>query len=309
VPDRDVVVVGAGAAGLSAAFFCAMEELSVLAVEELASGGQQLLVEEIRNYPGSGRVPGYELSQRMEEAAAGAGAEFTNDSVSEVREAGGAFEVVAARSTVTASAVILCTGTERRPLGVPGETELKGKGVSSCAACDGHFFRGKRIVVVGNGDAACDEAVALAALSDRILLVSRHETFHAQASLERRVRETPGIEVRHETEVLEVVGSGTVTAVRLLDRASGRVSVEPAEGVFVFVGSFPRKPRVRGLHTDEGGYIVTDNRMATSVPGLFAAGSVRSGTFRQCIVAAGEGATAGHAAAAYVRGLIRRHDR
>ena len=309
MPDRDIVIVGAGAAGLSAALFAAMEEMNVLVIEELASGGQQLLVEAVSNYPGSGRVPGYELSQRMEEQAVAAGASITNGTVTGIRPLGDHFELTTAKEPATASAVILCSGTEKRPLGVPGEAELLGKGVSSCAACDGPLFRGKRIVVVGGGDAACDEAVFLASLSDRILLVNRQESFRAQAALVRRVTETRALEVRHETEILEILGSGKVTGVGLRDRSSGRSYTEPADAVFVFAGSFPRKPPVAGLRTDEGGYVVTDQRMATGIAGLFAAGAVRASPFRQCIVAAGEGAVAGHAAASYVRSLRRRGER
>jgi thioredoxin reductase (NADPH) len=303
VPERDVVIVGAGAAGLSAALFAALEDRDVLVLEELASGGQQLLVEAIANYPGSGPLPGYELSQRMEEQAVAAGASITNDSVSAVRLDGRRFVVEAARGEVAARSVVLCTGTEHRPLGVPGERELKGKGVSSCAACDGHFFRDGRVVVVGGGDAACDEALYLASITGGVLLLDRNDRFRAQASLARRVTQTTGVEIRHETEVMEIVGPERVTAVRLLDRASGRSYVEPVDAVFVFVGSFPRLPRVQGLKTDEGGYLVTDQKMETSIPGLFAAGAVRAGPFRQCIVAAGEGAVAGHAAALHAASL------
>lgn len=306
MPEPDVLIVGAGAAGLSAALFAALEDREVLVLEELASGGQQLLVEAVTNYPGSGRVPGYELSQRMEEQAVAAGAVIANDTVSEVLVQGRRFAVKAAKGLITASAVVLCTGTERRPLGVPGERELQGRGVSSCAACDGPFFRGGRVVVVGGGDAACDEAVFLASVAGSVLLLDRNEAFRAQASLARRVAETAKIEARHETEVLEIVGPQKVTAVRLRDRSSGHSYLEPADAVFVFVGSYPRLPRVAGLRTDEGGYVVTDPRMESSLPGLFAAGAVRAGPFRQCIVAAGEGAVAGHAAALHSRSVAGR---
>lgn len=309
MPERDIVIVGAGAAGLSAALFAAMEDMDVLVLEELASGGQQLLVEAVTNYPGSGRLPGYELSQRMEEQAVSAGAVVTNDSVTGIRADGRSFVIEAARSSLTASSVILCTGTERRPLGVPGERQLTGHGVSTCASCDGPFFSGRRVVVVGGGDAACDEAVFLASLPARVLLVNRHERFRAQASLARRVAGTSAIEVRHETEVLEILGTDRVSGVRLLDRGGGRSSVETADAVFVFVGSFPKLPRVAGLRTDEGGYVLTDPSMAASIPGLFAAGAVRASPFRQCIVAAGEGAVAGHAAAAYVRAIGNQESR
>ena len=297
VAEWDVVVAGGGAAGLSAAHFAALEDVRVLVVEELASGGQQLLVDALNNYPGAPHVPGYELSQRMEAQAVAAGAEITNDTVVHVERREGGLDVATAKGRIRTRALVLATGTERRKLGVPGEQVLTGRGVSTCAACDGPLFRQKRVVVVGGGDSACEEAVFLAGLTGHVLLVDRHEAFRAQASLARRARETEHVEIRHETEVLEILGDGKVEGVRLRDRSRGRDYTESADAVFVFVGAHPRLPRIARLKTDEGGYVITNDRMASSVAGVYAAGAVRSGPFRQCVVAAGEGAIAGHFAA------------
>jgi thioredoxin reductase (NADPH) len=307
--DWDVLVAGAGAAGMSAALFAAMEDLRVVVVEELASGGQQLLTEAVANYPGLPHVPGYEISQRMETQAVAAGAVFLNGTVTAISPSSGGFVVATAKDPLRARSVVITTGTERRPLGVPGEKELTGRGVSTCASCDGPLQRGKRIVVVGGGDSACDEAGFLATLTDRVLLVNRRLDFRAQAYLVRRVTGSPNVEIRHETEVIEVVGPDRVTAVRLRDRSRGRDYSEPADALYAFVGSSARVPQVSDLHRDEGGCVITDQRMATSVPGVFAAGAVRSGPFRQYIVAAGEGAIAGHAAAAYARAARELHGR
>jgi thioredoxin reductase (NADPH) len=289
VSDSDVVVAGGGAAGLSAALFAALEDARVLVLEQLASGGQQLLVDAVANYPGAPHTPGYELSKRMEAQAVAAGATVTNGTVVSARPDGGRLIVTTRGEEIRAGALVLATGTEPRPLGVPGEKELTGRGVSTCAACDGPLFRGRRVVVVGGGDAAYDEAIFLSQVTDHVLLVDRHETPRVQASLARRARETASIEIRRETEVLEILGDGKVQEIRLRDRTLGRDYTEPADGVFVFVGSYPTVPDIPGVRTDEGGYVVTDEHM------------VRAGPFRQCIVAAAEGAIAGHAAALHAR--------
>ena len=297
---RDVAVVGAGAAGLSAALFAAMEELDVLVLEALASGGQELLVEEVHNYPGAPRVPGYELAQRMEQQAASSGARLINAHVTAVRREGETFVLDCDREQVRARTVILASGTEPRTLGVPGERELRGRGVSSCASCDAPFFRGKRILVAGGGDAACEEALLLAGISDRIVVAHRGERLRAQATLARRLLESPAVELRLRTRVLAIMGPDRVRAVQLRDEAGPREYREEFDAVFVFVGSTPRLPELQGLERDRDGYLVTDDRMRTAIPGLFAAGAVRASGFRVLVVAAAEGALAAHSAAAYL---------
>ena len=246
--DQDLIVIGAGAAGLSAAQYGARGNLRTLVLEELASGGQALVIDTLENYPGFPEpLSGYEFSQRMEQQAAKFGAEIRNATVSSVRKDGGIFVVETDGGPITAGAVILATGAKHRHLGVPGEEELAGKGVSYCATCDGPFFRGKRMVVVGGGDAACDEAMYLSNLAARVLMLHRRDRFRAQRSLAERVLKNPKIEVRFNTELKAIEGDAAVRSVTVWDSRSGKEYREEAAAVFVFIGSIPRADLVQGV--------------------------------------------------------------
>jgi thioredoxin reductase (NADPH) len=346
--DADMLILGAGPAGLSAAQYGSRANLRVLVVEEMAPGGQALNIDVLENYPGNvGRaeVPpksGFEFCEDLHKQAEGFGAKFIMEgAVSIVRktpeDSGPPFFAVtlSGGGMLRAPALILATGATRRSLDVPGEKEFEGRGVSYCATCDGPFFKGKRILVVGGGDSACDEAQYLSRLSDRITVIHRKSMFRAQKSLAERVLSNPNISVRFNTRLLEINGDGSVGSVVLEGPAddttnsdsavnsgetanseaaasgvaeAAEVSIvryeEPADAVFIFAGSIPKTALVRNLvHFDQSGYVVTDQSMATSTPGLYAAGDVRSSPFRQVVVAAGEGAVAAHCAAAYIDGL------
>lgn len=302
--DRNLIIIGAGAAGLAAAQYAARANLAPLLLEEMASGGQALIIDKLENYPGFPEaLPGTELGSRFEEQAVRFGAEIKYVGVQAVRRTGSGFEVQTDDGPLTAAALILATGARHRTLGVPGEKELSGRGVSYCATCDGPFFKGQPMLVVGGGDAACDEAAYLAHLSERVILVHRRDRFRAQKALAERTLRNPHIQVRFNTELKEIRGpSGKVEEVTLLDNRAGRTYTERVAAVFVFIGSTPQTRVVEGLglQLDEGGYVVTDQRMQTSVPGLFAAGDVRASPFRQLVVAAAEGAVAAHAASQYL---------
>jgi thioredoxin reductase (NADPH) len=299
--EHDLIVVGAGPAGLAAAQYGARGGLDVLVLEQMGSGGQALVIASLENYPGvSEPVSGFEFSRRMEEQTARFGAEIMNASVSAIRREGDAFALETDRGQLAALAVVLATGAKHRHLGVPGETELAGRGVSFCATCDGPLFKGKRMLVVGGGDSACDEAVYLANLASSVLMVHRRGQLRAQKVLADRTIRNPKIEVRFNTELKRVLGEAKVSGARLVDSATGREYDEPVEAVFISVGSTPQTDAVPGVRLDEAGYVVTDQRMQTSIPGLFAAGDVRSTPFRQVVVAAGEGAVAAHAAGQYI---------
>jgi thioredoxin reductase (NADPH) len=302
--QRDLIVVGGGAAGLAAAQYGARAGLDVLVLEQLACGGQALIIDSIENYPGfSEPVSGFDLSQRMEQQAARFGAEIVNSTVSSIRRDGDAFTVETDRGPFAALAVVLATGAKHRLLGAPGERELAGRGVSYCATCDGPFFKGKRMLVVGGGDAACDEAMYLANLASSVLMVHRRGQFRAQKALADRTIANPKIEVRFHSEVRRILGDAKVSGARLVDNTSGREYDETVDAVFVFVGSIPQTAAVADVRLDEAGYVVTDQRMETSIPGLFAAGDVRSTPFRQLVVAAAEGAVAAHAAGQRIEAL------
>jgi thioredoxin reductase (NADPH) len=304
--DRDLIIIGAGAAGLSAAQYGARANLSTLVLEELASGGQALIIDNLENYPGFPEpVPGSELVRRFEEHAVRFGAEIRYTGVQAVNRRDGLFVVRTDDGELSARAVILATGAKHRTADVPGEKEFAGRGVSYCATCDGPFFKSKRMLVLGGGDAACDEAAFLANLTDSVLLVHRRDRFRAQKALAERTLRNPHIQVRFNHELKEIRGSGKVAEVTLRDNRDGHTYTEPVEAVFVFVGSIPQTAMVQGLgvQVDEGGYVITDQRMEASVKGLFAAGDVRSSPFRQLVVAAGDGAIAAHAASQHIDAL------
>jgi thioredoxin reductase (NADPH) len=301
--DWDLIIVGAGGAGLSAAQYGARGNLRTLVLEEVSSGGQALLIDGLENYPGfPDPVNGFDFTQKMEEQARKFGAEFENSGVTAITRNGHLFTVETDKGKLTAPAVILATGAVHKSLGVPGEAELAGHGVSYCATCDGPFFKNKRMLVVGGGDAACDEAMYLANLASRVLMIHRRDKFRAQKSLASRVLANPKIEVRFSTELKKIEGDRMVSKVTLVDTATRREAEEQVAAVFVFIGSDPKSALAASLGAplDEVGYVKTDERMATTIPGLYAVGDVRATPFRQLVVAASEGAIAAHAAGQYI---------
>ncbi|MCX8012977.1 MAG: thioredoxin-disulfide reductase, partial [Rectinema sp.] len=280
----EVAIIGGGAAGLSAAQYAARANLKVLVIEEMAHGGQALLIDSLENYPGIlDPISGYELAERMRTQAAQFGASFKDASVSAVSKNKDRFVIETSDGVVESLTVIIATGAQHRHLGIPGENEFIGKGVSYCATCDGPFFKGKRMLVVGGGDAACDEASYLSKLSDKIVMIHRRDRFRAQKALAERVLRNPAIEVRFNTVAKEIRGDTKVRSVLLENTATGALIEEPFDAVFVFVGSIPRTDflKTTGVALDEAGYILTDCHMMTNIPGLFAAGDVRNTPFRQ----------------------------
>jgi thioredoxin reductase (NADPH) len=309
--EADLLIIGAGPAGLTAAQYGARANLRTLVIEQLAPGGQVLNIDVLENYPGNvgieggaGPKPGWEFARDLHRQAEAFGAAFLTDSVTGLRREGDWFTLeLAGGQTQRARAVIFAAGAKHRNLEIPGEQTFTGRGVSYCATCDGPFFREKKIFVVGGGDAACDEAQYLSRLSPKVVLIHRRDQFRAQKALAERVLRNPRIEVRLNTIMKEIRGEAKVTSVLLEKTGSGESYEDDAEAVFVFTGIVPQTAALAGLpglEFDAGGYIVTDQNMASSVPGLFAAGDVRSSPFRQVVVAAGEGAVAAHKAAEYL---------
>jgi thioredoxin reductase (NADPH) len=315
--DLDLVIIGAGPAGLAAAQYGARANLKVLVIEQLAPGGQVLNIDVLENYPGNvgsadrnGPKSGPEFSQDLHRQAEQFGASFLMDSVESLVREGDLFTVhLASGEERRAPALILASGARHRTLDIEGEERLTGRGVSYCATCDGPFFKGKNIFVAGGGDAACDEAQYLSRLSPHVTIVHRRDRFRAQKALAERVLRNPNIKVRFNSKITEIKGDQKVSSVILEDTISGTRSEEETDAVFIFTGMIPQSSLVSGIgaKTDETGYIITDQHMASSVPGLFAAGDVRASPFRQVVVAAGEGAVAAHGAAGYIdqiRGMV-----
>ncbi|MDR0685454.1 MAG: FAD-dependent oxidoreductase [Spirochaetaceae bacterium] len=311
----DVLIRGAGPAGRSAAQYGARAALRVLVHEMASVGGQLLNIDRLENYPGCGADSGAALAEVMRAQALEAGAEFAAGNALSLAENGaGGFTVglddygggLESASLIQAGAVLIASGADRKTIGVPGEAELYGRGVSYCAACDGPFFKNKKIFVVGGGDAACDEARFLARVSPNVHLVHRRSVFRAQSAVAARVLSDPAVNVRLDTAVIEIKGAKKVESVVLQDVKSGKTSEESADAVFIFAGIAPRSGLAASsaLKTrpdlDASGFIVTDQRMATRAPGIFAAGDVRSSPFRQVVTAAGDGSIAAHSAAKYL---------
>jgi len=298
----DLAVLGAGPAGLGAAQYGARANLKTVVIEEMAPGGQALLIDKLENYPGlPAVVDGYSWAETMRSQAESFGASFLSSSVESIARDGDKFIVQTGDGPVVAKAVIAATGAKHRHLGVKGEEEFSGRGVSYCATCDGPFFKGKKMMVVGGGDAACDEAMFLSKLTDKVVMVHRKDRFRAQKAVAARVLGNPRIEIRFETVVEEIRGVKSVDRVLLRNLKTGETVEEAVSAVFIFVGSIPQTASLPAeLAKDETGSITTDDRMETSMPGLFAAGDVRVTPFRQVITAVSDGAVAAHCAAQYI---------
>jgi thioredoxin reductase (NADPH) len=310
--EYDVIIVGAGPAGLCAALYAGRGMLKSLTIERGAPGGELLNTDLIEDYIGFESIKGWELAQKMTEHAKKFGAEILTDTVERVRKTkDGWFDVVTARGdTYRAQAVIFTAGGTPVKLGVPGEKEYAGKGVSYCAVCDGAFFKGERLAVVGGGDAAVEEADYLTRYASKVTLVHRREDFRASKILQERTFANPKIEVIRNTVVPEIVGNAKgVQHVVLEDTGTGERSTLDVGGVFVFVGFKPNTQLIEGhVHHDPGGYFITDDRMMTSIPGLFAAGDVRSQLTRQITTAVGDATTAAIAVEKYLKALREKRD-
>lgn len=298
MPDFDLVIIGGGLAGLTAGLYASRFGLRTCVVEQMAAGGQVLNVEKIENYPGFPEgIAGFDLGPIVQEQAEAAGAEFRMDTVNGLQVDGDQRIVRCEGTELNARSVIVAAGSSFRTLGIPGEAEFVGKGVSHCASCDAPFFVGKDVAVIGGGDSALDEAAVLAAQVGQVAIFHRGTQFSAQNVAIQRVAELPNITTHFETEVLEIVGNQTVSSLRLKDGSSSDVA-----GVFIFVGLEPNTAFLQGVvDMDPAGHVVVDEHLQTSISGVFAAGDLRSGSARQLVSAAGDGASAAVFAAAYLR--------
>lgn len=300
--ETDLAIIGAGAAGLSAAAAAAREGVKVLVVERMGAGGQVMNVERIDNFPGQPEgISGFELGPLLQEQAEEAGAQFLLDTVLAMQPAGEGLRLQCEGETVQARAVIVAAGSVLRKLGVPGEERLEGRGVSHCASCDGPLFRGQPVCVVGGGDSAFGEAAVLAAHASRVTLVFREPQAHAQPYLRDAIAGLHQIELIANADVLAVTGEEAVTGVRVRG-ADGAEREIPAHGVFVCAGLQADSGFLAGmLERDAEGRIVTDEAMRSSLPGVFAAGDIRADARYLLADAAADGVTAAQAAVLHLR--------
>jgi thioredoxin reductase (NADPH) len=301
----DAVVIGAGPAGITAALYLVRSGVSVALIENGAPGGQVLSTAEIENYPGFPKgVKGWELADLFDAHLAGYPVARVRGEVASVASAeGGIFRIALTEGeSIEAKAVVVCTGAKHRDLGAPGEDKFRGRGVSYCAVCDGNFYRGRDVVVVGGGNSALEETLYLSRIVNKVYLVHRRDAFRGAKIYEDKIRETSNIELVTKSVIDEIRGGNAgMDSVIVRNVETGDTRVIEAEGLFVYVGMLPVSSFVPTEVTrDAVGFIVTDAEMATSVPGIFAAGDVRSKRCRQVSSAVGDGATAATAALTYL---------
>jgi thioredoxin reductase (NADPH) len=307
MPERhqyEVIIIGGGPAGLCAAMYAGRGMLKTVLLERGVTGGELLNTEWIEDYPGFLKVKGRELAQLMTDHALAFGAEIRQENVESIeRRADGVFEVITSRDHVyEAPAVILTAGGTPQKLGVPGELEYAGRGVSYCAVCDGAFFKGETLAVVGGGDAAVEEADYLTRYAEKVYVIHRRDEFRASKLLQERLFANPKIEVIWNKKVLELVGDPAgLKTIQLEDTVTGQHSSLAVTGCFIFIGFKPNSGLVKGhFKHDAAGYIITDDRMMTSIPGLFAAGDLRVQLTRQITTAVGDATTAAIAVEKYL---------
>jgi thioredoxin reductase (NADPH) len=304
---RNVTILGSGPAGYTAAIYAARANLDPLVIEGVAAGGALMTTTDVENFPGfPDGVLGPELMDNMRKQAERFGAQFVSDDASRVDLIGDVKTVWVGETPYRSRTVILATGSAWRPLGVPGERELLGHGVSSCATCDGFFFRGQHIAVVGGGDSAMEEATFLTRFGDTVTIIHRRDEFRASKIMAERALSNPKIKVLWDHVVTEIIdGGGKVGGVRVRDVHTGEESVLNVTGVFVAIGHTPRSELFRGqIDTDENGYVLVDSPTTrTNVPGVFATGDLVDHEYRQAITAAGTGSAGALDAEKYVAAL------
>jgi thioredoxin reductase (NADPH) len=300
----DLVIIGSGPGGMTAGIYAARATLNTVIAEKGVPGGQVTMSDEVENWPGIEHISGAELALNMSQHAQSYDIDTISREVLEVIPGQGRHQVRFDNDEVLEThTIILGTGGSPRKLGIPGEEEHYGKGVSYCAVCDGFFFRGKTVVVVGGGDSACEEALYLAKLASKVYIAHRRDELRAGRLLQKRVMETANIEILWNTVLtaINVKGSDGVGAVDLQDTVSGEQRALDTDGVFVFIGFVPNNDVVpAAVELTDDGYVITDEKCETSVPGIYAVGDLRYKFARQIVTAAADGCTAALAAAQYV---------
>ncbi len=303
MPDIfDTVIVGAGAAGLTAGMYAGRANLRTLLIEKLAPGGQAALTSYVENYPGFPEgISGFDLMDSMWRQARAFGMETETAQVSAILRNSHLFHLETSIGEIDTRTIIVCTGVRPRKLGVPGEDDLFGKGLSTCATCDGAFYREREVAVIGGGDSALDEGLYLTRFASRVHIIHRRDRFRAITTLVEKARRNPNITFHLETVVTAVNGKTGVESLSLRNVTTGAEHVLPVEGVFLYVGLIPNTELFAGLlELDDGGFIVTDRSLMTSVPGIFAAGDARVTPLRQIITAASDGALAAVSAGRFI---------
>lgn len=301
----DVIVIGAGPGGMTAALYASRANLSVLMLDRGIYGGQMNNTAAVENYPGFKSILGPELGQQMYDGATQFGAAYAYGNVTDLTIDGQTKTVVTDEGKYQAKAVIIATGAEHRKLGVPGEEAYGGRGVSYCAVCDGAFFKGQEVAVIGGGDSAVEEGLYLAGLASKVTVIHRRDQLRAQKIIQQRAFANEKMHFVWNAQTEEIQGDGNkVTGVRYRDKVTGEEHVLPAAGAFIYVGIKPLTDSFKHVDVlDDAGWIPTNELMETRVPGIFAIGDVRAKNLRQIATAVGEGGQAGQSAFNYIQGL------
>lgn len=301
---KDVIIVGAGPAGMTAALYASRASLDTIMIEQGVPGGELVNTAEIENYPGIGKVAGPDLAMKFFESATAFKAQMVNGIVDSIKIEGGLKVVDLGSQVYQAPVLIIATGATFRKLEVEGEARLTGQGVSYCAVCDGFFYRNKDVVVVGGGDSAVEEGTYLTQFANSVTIIHRRDQLRAQKILQERAFANPKVKFVWDSVVEEIVGDQAVESVRIRNVKTDQLSDIVTQGVFVYVGLLPNTDSFRDLGiTNEEGWIVTNDQMETAIPGIYGIGDVRAKQLRQVATAVGDGSIAGQAAYDYIQTL------
>jgi thioredoxin reductase (NADPH) len=299
----DVVIIGGGPSGLSAAIYSSRARLKTLLIEKNGCGGQMTVTDLLENYPGfNGGINGFDLAVKLETQARGFGAEIVYDEVTEIKN-GDTKKVITLNSVYEAKTVIIAAGTRVKEMDIPGEDKFKGRGVSFCATCDAPFYKEKEVLVVGGGDSAIQEAIYLAKFAKKVTILHRRKELRATKILQERMLSYQNISVMYNTGPKEIIGEERIEKVTVIDLDTNQDKYLKVDGIFVFIGLVPNTLFVTGANLDEHGYIITDEDMRTSVDGIFACGDIRQKRLRQVVTAASDGAQAAVSAGYYIDNL------
>ena len=300
----DIIIIGGGPGGYTAALYAVRSGLKTLVLERLSAGGQLAQTHWIDNYPGFPEgIDGFTLAQQMQAQAHRFGAESRYEQVNAVDLYAQPKKIETARGSYFAKAVILATGANPRPLGLPGEDALIGKGVGYCAACDGMFYKGKTVVVVGGGNTAAGDALLLSRVAEKVILVHRRDELRATKLYHQALLDAPNVQILFSSKVTDLHGQDRLSGVTVEDLKTGKQTQIDCQGLFVSIGRLPNSALVQGqLELDVGGYIPTDSETQTAIPGVYAVGDVRTTPVRQVVTAVADGALAVHRAESYLSG-------
>ena len=297
----DIIVIGGGPAGMTAAIYARRAARSVLVLEAVSCGGQIINTPDIENYPVEAHISGYDFSNRVYEQAKGLGAEFVFEKAVEIKDEGGVKTVITPKNAYQAKAVILATGSENRKLGLEDEARLVGRGVSYCATCDGNFYRNKVVAVVGGGNTALEDALYLADLARQVYIIHRRDSFRGEETTVARLKERDNVEFIYNANVTRLIAEKRLKAIEVTDKLDGSVRTVEVNGLFIAVGRVPENQNFASLvELDAAGYAVAGEDCHTGTPGIFVAGDNRTKALRQLVTATADGAMAATEAVKYI---------